>query len=201
MQERHVPPCLADDRPSHAMLRVPSAHVGGVPGLALVDSRWLGCRPAASGRSATMGELSRSTVVACPPQRVFEVLADVDRLPEFSGMTVEVRSSPGRAVRAGDQFEQVVRVLGKELETTWKVVEIVEPSLLRFEGTGPGGARATLVERLTAEGSGTRVQLEVDYDLPLGLLGDAVDAVYLHGKNEEEAEDILAKLKDLCETG
>ena len=146
-----------------------------------------------------MGHINRSTVVSCPPERVYGVLADVERLPEFSGMTVAIRNGPGRPLERGDRFEQVVRVLGKELESEWTVAEVTPPSLLRLEGTAPGGARATLVERLTGEGDGTVVEIDVDYDLPLGILGDAVDAVYLHGKNEEQADEILSKLKALCE--
>ncbi|MDQ1445384.1 MAG: Polyketide cyclase / dehydrase and lipid transport [Acidimicrobiaceae bacterium] len=147
-----------------------------------------------------MGKINRSTVVGCPPDRVFAVLSQVERLADFSSMTVDIRNGPGRPVEVGDRFEQVVKVLGKELDTEWEVVEVQAPSLLRFEGTASAGARATLVERLTAEGTGTRVELDVDYDLPLGILGDAVDAVYLQSKNEEQAEEILGKLKALCET-
>lgn len=152
------------------------------------------------GYGLPMSTLTRSTVIHCRPQRVYDVLADVERLPQFSEMTVDVRNGPGRPIQVGDRFEQVVRVLGTELETKWEVVELTPPSLLRFEGTAAGGAHATLVERLTPEGSGTLVEIEVDYDLPLGLLGKAVDSVYLHGKNEEQAEEILSKLKTLCET-
>ncbi len=146
-----------------------------------------------------MGHLTRSTVVDCPPERVFQVLSLVERLPEFSSMTVEIRNGPGRPLQAGDRFEQVVKVLGKELESEWTVVEVVAPSLQHLEGTAAGGARATLIERLTAEGTGTRVELDVDYDLPLGILGEAIDAVYLHRKNEEQADEILERLKALCE--
>ena len=146
-----------------------------------------------------MGHLTRSTVVACPPDRVYAVLADVERLPEFSDMTVAVRGGPGRPVRVGDRFEQVVALVGQELDSEWHVVELEPPSLLRFEGSAAGGVRATLIERLSAEGEGTRVELDVDYELPLGVLGRAVDSVYLHGKNEEQADEILAKLKRLCE--
>jgi uncharacterized membrane protein len=157
---------------------------------------------AAAGRGygGTMSTLTRSTLVHCRPQRVYDVLAEVERLPQFSDMTVDVRNGPGRPVQVGDRFEQVVKVLGTELETEWEVVELAPASLLRFEGTATGGAHATLVERLTPEGTGTRVEIEVDYELPLGLLGKAVDSMYLHGKNEEQAEEILSKLKALCET-
>jgi ligand-binding SRPBCC domain-containing protein len=146
-----------------------------------------------------MGTINRATVVACPPERVFAVLADVDRLAEFSTMTVDIRNGPGRPVQTGDRFEQVVKVLGAELESEWEVVEVQPPTLLRFQGTAKRGGRATLIERLSPEGEGTRVEIDVDYDLPLGVLGEAVDAVYLHGKNEEQAEEILRSLKALCE--
>jgi ligand-binding SRPBCC domain-containing protein len=146
-----------------------------------------------------MGHLTRSTTVTCPPERVFEVLSNVDRLSEFSEMTVAIRNSPGRPLQTGDRFEQVVKVLGKELESEWTVLEVQAPSLLRLEGSAPAGARATLIERLTPDGGGTHVELDVDYDMPLGVLGDAIDAVYLHSKNEEQADEILGKLKALCE--
>ena len=146
-----------------------------------------------------MGHLTRSTTVTCPPERVFEVLSNVDRLSEFSEMTVAIRNSPGRPLQTGDRFEQVVKVLGKELESEWTVLEVQAPSLLRLEGSAPAGARATLIERLTPDGGGTHVELDVDYDMPLGILGDAIDAVYLHSKNEEQADEILGKLKALCE--
>ena len=146
-----------------------------------------------------MGHINRQTVVDCPPHHVFSVLEEVERLSEFSDMTVDVKG-PGRPLRRGDTFEQVVKVLGKQLETTWTLVEVEPDSMLKFEGAGVGGARATLIERVTLEGLGTRVEMDVEYDLPLGILGDAVDAVYLHSKHEEQAEEILAKLKTICET-
>jgi ribosome-associated toxin RatA of RatAB toxin-antitoxin module len=151
------------------------------------------------GSPCSVGHLTRSVVVDCPPAQVFDVLARVEHLPEFSPMTVAIRRAPGRPLRTGDRFEQVVRVLGKELQSEWTVVEVDAPFLVRLEGTAPGGATATLVEHLSVEPAGTRVELHVEYDLPLGLLGHAVDAVFLHGENEQQAEEILAGLKELCE--
>lgn len=148
-----------------------------------------------------MGHVQRSIVVGCPPEQVFAVLADIEQLPSFSSMTVDVRGGPGRALRTGDRFTQVIRLVGKELESDWQVVEVHEPTLLRLSGDAPGGATATLVERLTPEGTGTRVELDVEYDLPLGLLGDAIDAIFLERKNTEQAEEILATLKRRCEAG
>jgi hypothetical protein len=146
-----------------------------------------------------MGRIDRSTLVECRPHHVFGVLGEVERLTVFSGWTVEVMG-PGRPPRADDTFEQIIKILGKELETTWTLVDVEPDSLLRFEGAGVGGARATLIARLTVDGAGTRVEMDVDDDLPLGILGDAVDAVCLHSKHEEQAEEIRATLKAICES-
>lgn len=46
---------------------------------------------------------------------------------------------------------------------------------------------------------GSRVELELDYELPGAFLGDLVDRAYLERRNEREAEHSLHNLKDLLE--
>lgn len=46
-----------------------------------------------------MASFVRDIFVACPPSRVFGVLSDLDRLPEFSEMIVAIRKGPGRPNR------------------------------------------------------------------------------------------------------
>ncbi|MFP5326157.1 MAG: SRPBCC family protein [Acidimicrobiia bacterium] len=146
-----------------------------------------------------MGHIVRETTVSCPPAKVFEVLSHINRLPEFSEMTVDVKG-PDRPLAVGDRFEQTVKVLGRELATEWEVVEVQAPSLLRVEGRSANNGSASLTDRVTPtpEG-GSRVELEVDYDLPLGFLGEIADKLVVERKNEEEAETILRRLKELCE--
>ena len=146
-----------------------------------------------------MGHIVRDITVSCPPEKVFEVLAHVNRLPEFSPMTVDVKG-PERPVQVGDRFEQTVKLAGKELATDWEVVEVQAPMLLRVEGRSAHNGRAALTDRVTptADG-GSRVELEVEYDLPLGFLGEIADKLVIERKNEDDAETILQRLKELCE--
>ena len=146
-----------------------------------------------------MTTIVREVIVSCPPSHVFNALANVERLPEFSDMTVEVKKGPGRAVQVGDTFDQVVKVLGRELDTEWEVTEVTPDSLLRVEGRSKSNGRASLTETLTPEGGGTRVRFEVDYDPPWGLLGEIADKVIFEKRHEDEAESLLERLKHLCE--
>ena len=146
-----------------------------------------------------MTNFVRDIVVACPPDHVFDVLSNVERLPEFSEMTVAVRNGPGRAVQTGDTFEQAVKVLGVEFDTEWQVTEVSPDSKIRVEGTSHANGKASLTEHVMAEGAGSRVRFVVDYDPPFGILGDIADKVVFERRNEEDAERILEALKALCE--
>lgn len=146
-----------------------------------------------------MTNFVRDIVVSCPPAHVFDVLSNVERLPEFSDMTVAIRNGPGRAVQVGDTFEQAVKVLGVEFDTDWEVTEVVPAQTIRVEGRSQHNGKASLTQQVTAEGTGSRVSFEVDYDPPFGILGEIADKVVFERRNEEQAEQILNRLKELCE--
>jgi hypothetical protein len=146
-----------------------------------------------------MSKFSRDVVVACPPSHVFGVLSNVERLPEFSHLTVAIRNGPGRAVQVGDRFEQAVKVLGVEFDTDWEVTEVVADTTIRVEGRSQHSGKASLTQHVAPEGTGSRVTFDVDYDPPFGIIGEIADKVVFERKNEEDAEHILARLKELCE--
>ena len=146
-----------------------------------------------------MSKFTRDVVVACPPSHVFGVLSNVERLPEFSHLAVAIRNGPGRAIEVGDRFEQAVKVLGIEFDTDWEVTEVVADTTIRVEGRSQHSGKASLTQTVAPEGTGSRVTFEVDYDPPFGILGDIADKVVFERKNEEDAEHILARLKELCE--
>ena len=51
-------------------------------------------------------QMIREVAVACPSEHVFAALFDVERLWEFSNLTVGVRKGPGRSVEVGDTSER-----------------------------------------------------------------------------------------------
>ena len=145
-----------------------------------------------------MTSIRRQIFVACPPSEVFGVLADVERLAEFSHMTVDVHG-PGRKVEVGDHFEQTVKVLHIELETEWEVTEMVADETIRVEGRSKANGSASVTQHIAAQGTGSLVTFEIEYDPPFGILGDIADKAIFEKRHEDDAEQILAGLKTLCE--
>jgi uncharacterized protein YndB with AHSA1/START domain len=146
-----------------------------------------------------MTNIRRQISIACAPAKVFAVLADVERLAEFSHMTVEVRNGPGRALAVGDRFEQIVKVLHLELDTEWEVTEVVPDRTIRVEGRSKANGSASLTQQVVPEGDGSLVTFEIDYEPPFGILGDIADKAVFERRHEQDAEQILDALKALCE--
>lgn len=146
-----------------------------------------------------MTSIRRHISISCPPSEVFEVLADVERLAEFSHMTVGISNAPARPLAVGDHFEQVVKVLHVELDTEWEVTEMVLDETIRVEGRSKANGSASVTQHVAAEGDGSLVTFEIEYDPPFGILGDIADKAVFEKRHEDDAEQILAGLKTLCE--
>ena len=105
---------------------------------------------------------------------------------------------PGLAV-LGDHFDQVVKLVGIEVDTEWEVTETAADSRIKIDGRSKSNGRASTVETVAAHDGGSLVRLEADYDPPPGLLGEISDKLLFEKGHEEQAEQILARLKALCE--
>ena len=145
-----------------------------------------------------MTSIRREIFISCPPSEVFGVLADVERLAEFSHMTVEVHG-PGRKIEVGDHFDQIVKVLHIELETEWEVTEMVADERIRVEGRSKSNGSASITQQISAQDEGSMVTFDIEYDPPFGILGDIADKAVFEKRHEDDAEQILLGLKTLCE--
>jgi hypothetical protein len=123
-----------------------------------------------------MQELDRdevSLLVQAPPHRLYELVADVTRTPEFSPAVVRctwLDGATGPAV--GARFEAVNTT---EAGKTWKnrpVVIVAEPGVeFAFARTEPFAGTLVWRYRLTPEGSGTRVTESYEVTRPITRIG------------------------------
>jgi uncharacterized membrane protein len=79
------------------------------------------------------------------------------------------------------------------------VVEFEPPRSLAYEVTAMTAGRMTLRQQVVPSQDGTRVEIDVDYDLPGGFLGQVLDRLYVERRNEREVEHSLQNLKELLE--
>ena len=144
-----------------------------------------------------MTRIRRSISIARSPADVFARLVDLDRLPDWATIVVETRGhEPG--LRVGSRFEQTVRVAGVHVDCEWKVTELEPSKRIGYEAHADVGD-LEMRQSVAAEDGGTRLELEIEYEVPGGPFGEFLDRVLFERRNEEEAERSLANLKRLLE--
>jgi uncharacterized membrane protein len=138
--------------------------------------------------------------IAAPVERVWDLLENVRRLPEYSASTDEVRDAPDRLTGVGQEYVQIGRMLGVKLTSRWRVTAIEPGRLLSNEGTLGHGVRYALTQRLEplADG-GTRLWIEIDYRVPGGALGRFAARAGAVQRAEREASAVLEGIRDTAE--
>jgi uncharacterized membrane protein len=146
-----------------------------------------------------MARIERHIKIGRPPAEVFALLTDLDRLPEWATIVVGTRDVSEFPLREGCTFRQTLRVLGREVESDWRVTELEVPRRVAYEAAAPGGGTLTMRQTVVSGDGNSRVELELDYELPGGWLGELLDRGVVEEQNEREAEQSLERLKTLAE--
>ena len=146
-----------------------------------------------------MAKIDKSTEVNASLEQVFEALTDLDLLPVWSTITVETHGTPRKPIGEGDTFTQTLRVLGRNLESNWTVTQLERPRRVAYSSEARGGGLLRMVQTVEEADGASRVDVELDYELPGGFVGELFDSAYAERRNERELEHSLHNLKELVE--
>lgn len=145
-----------------------------------------------------MTSIERSIDIDAPPEAVFNELGNWGGLTRWSTIT-STHTGPDRCTQVGEEFDQQLRIAGVSMDTHWRVTEYDPPTAVAYEASGPGDSSMHMRQHVTPTSSGSRLHLTVDYRLPAGALGVALDTIYVERRNEREVEHSLQNLKELVE--
>jgi uncharacterized protein YndB with AHSA1/START domain len=115
-----------------------------------------------------VAEIKQSIDIDAPPEQVWAVLSDVERVGEWVAEHQGFPDGAPAELRTGVEYRQTVKAAGQDVDLTWTVVEHEAPTRLAFDGTGPAGASATLRYALAPSGGGTRMDYATSFELPGG---------------------------------
>ena len=133
-----------------------------------------------------MLQVTASAVVPASQERVFELLCDTARYPEWVTGTDAVTRTDGRA-REGSSYDEVNPILGPwKASTTWRVTAH-EPPRRSVHTTGdiPLSSRFEVVMEVAPEGDASEVTLTLRGEPALGPIG-AVFARLMQGQVERD---------------
>ena len=138
--------------------------------------------------------------IAAPPDEVYAVMMDPNRLGEWVTIHRDVSDPPEPPLTEGDSFEQKMALAGKSFKVNWTVTRAEPPTAADWEGKGPAGSGARVSYRIEADGEGSHVRYENEFDFPAGFLGSVAGRLLVRSPAKKEAEKTLARLKELLES-
>jgi uncharacterized protein YndB with AHSA1/START domain len=138
-----------------------------------------------------MGHATIRGHVDAPIERVFDYAVDFNRTAEWNISIVEMEPGPPLA-KVGDRFKGKMKLLGRVYDGEGEVTAFERPHLLAFVSTSPMGGHQNWTSRLTPSGTGTDIEAEIDYEVPLSILGSLADKLFV----ERQVQRMLDQSRD-----
>lgn len=138
-----------------------------------------------------MARIRRTITINAPVEKVFDYWTDPTNLPEYWPSMVEV-SDVHPLPKGGNSFRFVYKMAGMRFEGASEDTEFVPNE--RTVTKGKDGLESTVTATFQPVDDGTKMTFEVEYTVPIPLLGRLAEAVIVR-LNENEANVVLANLK------
>ena len=141
--------------------------------------------------------VENSIVINAPVEKVFGVIDDPARVPEYFSGVVGVTDYKQTPERVGDSLKFTYSVLGIHFEVPSSVLEWDEN--VRMVSSLGGAFPGVVTTTFDAQGDGVKVTQRFDYSIKGGILGKALNAILVERMNDKNAERSLENLKMICE--
>ncbi len=138
-----------------------------------------------------MKKVSKSVSINAPVEKVFAYMEDPSHLPDIWPSILAISNIQEEA-DGKKSYDWVYKMGGMKFNGKSETVEFIPNK--RIVVNNPKGIKSKFTWDYEQEGSGTRLNFQAEYVIPVPLLGKlAASAVTKHG--DEEADQLLANLK------
>ena len=144
-----------------------------------------------------MSLVTASIIIPAPPQKVWDVVMNPNRLGDWVTIHCRLEKSDSGAPKPGYAMDQRIRLRGVEFRVHWKLDQCESPCKAVWEGRGPARWHAHTEYVLHDHDNGTRFEYKNEFRAPLGPLGAAASKALVGGIPEREANASLKRLKSL----
>jgi carbon monoxide dehydrogenase subunit G len=143
-----------------------------------------------------MQSVSESVTVNAPAEKVFKLLEEPERALTFiPGLTRITNVKAKRQV--GDSWDYEFNWLGWVVSGRSECTGFTKPSKYQFKTVT--GNPSTWTYRCEPAGGGTKLTLDVEYDVPKSQLARFASEGALKSMNQNTAKEIVANIKALVE--
>lgn len=142
-----------------------------------------------------MAKLKTSITINAPVEKVFSYLSDPKNLPDVWPSMAEVKDvQPAPA--GGYNFSWVYKMAGMRFDGASETIEHIPNQRTVTRSTK--GIESHFVWTYEPENGGTKLTVEIEYKVPVPLLGKLAES-FIVKQNEQEATTLLTNLKTKME--
>lgn len=141
-----------------------------------------------------MAKVKKNITISAPVEKVYDYLANQKNQPYWIPSMVEVRNSTGSGV--GEQFQWTYKMAGILLEGETTVTELTQNKRIRSQSKG--AVTSEWILNLEPQDGGTMLELNIDYTVPIPVLGKLAEKIVLN-RNEREADLAMNNIKEIIE--
>jgi uncharacterized membrane protein len=129
-----------------------------------------------------------------PVEKVFGLLIDTEKAPDWLPLMMEVSDIQGKGV--GKKFKWTYKFIGIKFEGMSEVVEEVPNK--KVVTTSKAGIESVWTFDLNQDGTGTKVDLLVEYTIPVPVLGKFAES-FVVKQGTHDIKHALENLKHVLE--
>jgi uncharacterized membrane protein len=138
-----------------------------------------------------MATVQKTIHINAPVEKVYGYVDIPTNAPEYWPSLVDVRDVEPLP-NGGQKYKWTYKMAGMRLEGSTEDTERIPNQ--RTVGHSKGGIESVITWGFQPEDGGTRVTFNVDYKVPIPVLGKLAEAMIVR-QNEREAETLLENLK------
>lgn len=142
-----------------------------------------------------MAKIRKSISIRAPVDKVFEYAGNPDNLLEFWPSMADVENIKPVA-NGGAEYDWTYKMAGMKFKGHAKPTSFERNK--RFSVKNETGIPSSFIWSFDGENGGTRLSLDVEYEIPHTLLGKLAEP-FLVKLNEREADAVLENIKARCE--
>ena len=141
-----------------------------------------------------MQKIEKNLHIDAPVEKIFSLLEDPETFLDVMPGMMDIRDIKGSGV--GQHYLWTYKMAGIRFEGESTVTESIPNKKRVVEGKG--GILSTWTWTFDAHEGGTMLNLHLEYEIPIPVLGKLAEHLVLK-RNEREADTVMANLKDKCE--
>jgi len=150
-----------------------------------------------------MTAVKSSIEIAVPPDAVWDVIMDPEHFDDWVTIHRKLGHVDDGPLREGFEVEQTLCLHHANFKVKWALAECDAPRHAVWEGKGPAGSHARIIDTLVALDGGERTRFDYlnEYSQPGGFFGRMAGRMLVAGSAEKEATRSLERLKAFLENG